>query len=134
MKVIKVLEKKFFYWISNHTHKIGEKFFLSYLESKYPLKYLHFTVKRIAKHKIMYKLKYSSSWRGKKEKETTGLPQSCHIHGNKCLQGVQIKAVNVLLGLLILDQKLPNKLINIIWLWSCLSLCCFSNFFKNSAI
>lgn len=51
----------------SHTQSRWE-ILLSYLESKYPLKYLHFTVKRIAKHKIMYKLKYSSFWRARKKR------------------------------------------------------------------
>lgn len=46
--------------MKSNTHSMWESFII--LESKYPLKYLHFTVKRIAKHKVMYKLKYSSFW------------------------------------------------------------------------
>lgn len=46
--------------MKSNTHSMWESFII--LESKYPLKYLHFTVKRIAKHKVMYKLRYSSFW------------------------------------------------------------------------
>lgn len=59
--------------MKSNTHSMWESFII--LESKYPLKYLHFTVKRIAKHKVMYKLRYSSFWSmengGRNESTTT---------------------------------------------------------------